>query len=128
VELADGGQFANLSRTAYLNDHALRRNVERWVENLVNASIDVAKIVLASQGLPMPQTYREALSELVAVPVFKEIAAELAAFSRVRNLLADEYPDVRYSEIRRVADRANDLYGALARATQTWISAQGGTT
>ena len=115
VELADGGQFSNLSRTAYLNNHALRRNIERWVENLVNASIDVAKIVLASQGLPMPQTYRETVSELVA-------------FSRVRNLPAHEYPDVRYSEIRRVADRANDLYGALAHATQTWRSAQGGTT
>jgi predicted nucleotidyltransferase/uncharacterized protein YutE (UPF0331/DUF86 family) len=126
-ELTDGGQFANLSQAGYLNDRALRRNVERWAENLVNASIDVAKIVLASQGLPMPQTFRETLSELVAIPGFREIAMELAAFSRVRNLLAHEYLDARYPEIRRVVDRANDLYGTLARVTREWISAQDGT-
>jgi predicted nucleotidyltransferase/uncharacterized protein YutE (UPF0331/DUF86 family) len=123
-ELADSGKFANLSRSGYLNDRTLRRNVERWVENLVNASIDIAKIVLASQGLPMPQTYRETLSDLVAVPGFEEIAPELAAFSRVRNLLAHEYLDTRFPEIQRIANRANELYGKLARASREWISAQ----
>jgi len=42
--------------------------VERWIENLVNASTDIAKILLASSKQVAPQTYRETLLHLSVIP------------------------------------------------------------
>ena len=49
---------------------SLRRDLERWAENLVNASVDFARIVLASSGGRIPETYREAVRDLSIVPGF----------------------------------------------------------
>ena len=47
AEIADAGDFSSLTRESYLTDSGRRRNVERWIENIVSASIDIAKILLA---------------------------------------------------------------------------------
>jgi hypothetical protein len=70
VELADAGTFASLSREQYATRASLRRDLERWAENLVNASVDLARIVLASSGGRIPETYREAVRDLSVVPGF----------------------------------------------------------
>lgn len=121
MELEAQPQFADITRAAYLSDGNLRRNVERWTENLINSSIDVAKIVLASQRMPMPQTYRETLASLEAVDAFSDISEELASFAALRNYLAHEYLDLRYPEIRRIVENAQRLYGGLVKATREWM-------
>jgi uncharacterized protein YutE (UPF0331/DUF86 family)/predicted nucleotidyltransferase len=123
-ELGARSVFADLDVRRYTEDANLRRNVERWVENLVNCSIDIAKIVVAAGGLPMPQTYRESLMSLGAVGEWRTIAEELSGFARLRNLLAHEYLDLRYPEVRRVVDRADEVFGGHARATRAWIERQ----
>lgn len=122
AELEDAPQYTGVSKDRYLTDRNLRRAMERWVENLVNASIDVAKMVLASEGLPPPQTYRETLGNLAAIPGFADIAAELATNARLRNAGAHAYLDMRFSEVSRVAEQATSLYGALAAATGSFLS------
>ena len=122
-ELSERSKFTALSSNSYLKDGSLRRDVERWVENLVNASVDIAKIVLASSGLPMPQTYRETLVSLAAVSQFESVAAALAQFTRLRNLLAHEYLDLRYPEIRKVVDESERVYGGLVGAARKWLAA-----
>jgi uncharacterized protein YutE (UPF0331/DUF86 family) len=121
MELGAQDQFADMTRAASLGDGNLRRNVERWAENLVSASIDVAKIVLASQRMPMPQTYRETLASLGAVSAFADFSDELASFAAVRNLLAHEYLNLRFPELQRIVDRAQSLYGELVNATRQWL-------
>ena len=101
AELGDGVSFKNLTRKTYETDAALRRNVERWAENIVNASIDIAKIILASEKKRLPQTYREILEELAQLENFDEGNAQvLAKFSKLRNILAHEYLDIRFNHIR----------------------------
>jgi len=121
-ELKDRTGFDGLTSTSYLADRSFRRDIERWVENLVNASIDVAKIVLASQGLPMPPNYRESLASLAAISQFKGVAVKLARFARLRNLLAHEYLDLRYPEIRTFLDEADEVYGGLLGAAREWLA------
>ncbi len=122
-ELTERSKFTTLTSNSYLKDGSLRRDVERWVENLVNASVDIAKIVLASSGLPMPQTYRETLASLAAVSQFESVAAALARFTRLRNLLAHEYLDLRFPEIRKVVDESERVYGGLVDAGRKWLAA-----
>ena len=50
------GHFADFTEKEYSNDVHKRNDVERWVENIVNASIDIAKIIVASQKKPIPDT------------------------------------------------------------------------
>jgi hypothetical protein len=51
--------------------------MERWVENLVNASIDIGKIVVAAEMLPLPHTYRETMETLAAVQRAADSAVDL---------------------------------------------------
>jgi hypothetical protein len=43
------GRFKKLKLDDYLHNWEERKIVERWTENIVNALIDIAKIVLASE-------------------------------------------------------------------------------
>jgi len=114
TEINDFPEFRTITQQAYESDTALRRNVERWVENIVNSSIDIAKIVLASGKKRIPQTYREILGEMSLLPDFPPEAAEtLAKFAKLRNILAHEYIDIRYNQIRQFIDETEDSYRRL---------------
>ncbi|OGW61262.1 MAG: hypothetical protein A2V83_04770 [Nitrospirae bacterium RBG_16_64_22] len=114
TELADHSKFAGIDERTYRTDADARRNVERWAENLVNASIDIAKIILASQKARMPQTYRETIEALALLPGFNPQTAEtLARFAKLRNILAHEYVDIRFKRIRQFVSDAGPLYGEL---------------
>lgn len=111
TELEDSHRFMNLTRKNYLEDSSMRRNVERWIENLVNGSIDIAKILIASSRQSVPQTYREILLRLDTIEHIGESAAgELADFSKLRNILAHEYLDIRYPQIEKFLEKAPSLY------------------
>jgi len=53
-EVDDYPAFSNLTWETYQKDKEKRRNVERWIENIVMSSIDMAKILLASENRPIP--------------------------------------------------------------------------
>jgi len=125
TELEDVPQFRNLSYQMYTKDSALRRNVERWVENLVNASIDAAKVIIASEKQPIPQTYRESLTRLKTIEVFSEPMVEcVAGNTRLRNILAHEYIDIRYKHIERFITTAEQCYLEFSNAVKEFIRVQ----
>lgn len=111
TELKDYPLFENIRQAEYEADHSLRRNVERWVENIMNASIDIAKILLASEHKRIPETYRKIMEELVCLENFNpETANSLAEFSKLRNILAHEYLDIRYQQIKNFLHKVSPLY------------------
>lgn len=59
AELADFPHFAKMAWEQYAEDRNVRRNIERWIENLVNCSIDMAKVLIISEGLTMPRLWDE---------------------------------------------------------------------
>jgi len=113
-EIADAGDFSSLTRESYLTDSGRRRNVERWIENIVNASIDIAKVLLASVQTRLPQTYREIFLNLGTLQDFDaETAENLSRFSRLRNILAHEYLDTRWARISAFIQEAVPYYHRL---------------
>jgi uncharacterized protein YutE (UPF0331/DUF86 family)/predicted nucleotidyltransferase len=121
-ELADINEFQNASKDQYIQDRSFRRNVERWVENLVNATIDISKTILASERSRMPRTYRETVERLGAVDVFDPaVCEELAEFARLRNMLAHEYLDLRFSRIREFIDQAPVLYESFLKSARSFV-------
>ena len=56
TELQDRERFRGITQRRYRSDRDLRRNLERWVETLINAAIDIGKVVLSSAAgrCPIP--------------------------------------------------------------------------
>lgn len=122
AELRDLPGFVDLDKATYENDPPVRRNVERLVENIVNASIDIAKILLAAEEKRIPQTYREALEELSLLDGFdREAAIRLSGFAKLRNILAHEYIDIRFPQIRKFILESEPAYRALLRFVKTRV-------
>ena len=113
-EVEDYRSFTELTKERYSSQSHVRRNVERFVENIVNSSIDAAKIILASQRLTIPQTYRETLHNLASIKNFPEnIAEEIAGYSKLRNILAHDYLDIRYQQIVNFIKTSEPSYRKL---------------
>jgi uncharacterized protein YutE (UPF0331/DUF86 family)/predicted nucleotidyltransferase len=122
-ELEDISQFRDLDFKRYSEDSSLRRNVERWIENLVNASIDIAKVLVSSEKQPIPQTYRETILRLQTVSGFdNESIDSLSRNVRLRNILAHEYLDIRYKHILLFIQNASNEYRHLIDAAREFLS------
>lgn len=110
-ELKDYDTFESLSWEEYNLDRSKRRDVERWVENIINSSIDIAKIILASEGLPLADTYKEIVGSLSLVSSFdREEIEKLSKWIRLRNIISHEYLDIRWASIKRFISEAKPLY------------------
>ena len=121
-ELSDYPLFESLSWEEYSTNRSKRREVERWVENLVNSSIDVAKLILSLEEIEVPQTYRAIVSLLGCGAGFdKQNAEELARYVRLRNVIAHEYLDVKWNSIRRFILQSEALYGRLVDEVRKYL-------
>ena len=121
-ELKDFPKFKKLNRKVYIENRDSRRNVERWVENLLNCSIDIGKIILTVRNRPIPETYREVLSNLGTLPNFTEaFGEELSRWTKLRNILAHEYLDIRWTNIKVFIDEAEPTFEELANKVEALL-------
>lgn len=92
--------FSGLSNRDYETDIHKRNEVERWIENIVNAGIDIAKIALASQKKPIPDTYRDVMKQAVWMFSLQEdFIGKFEQWVKLRNILAHEYLDIKWKKI-----------------------------
>jgi uncharacterized protein YutE (UPF0331/DUF86 family)/predicted nucleotidyltransferase len=109
-EFKDLEEFKKLTWSEYQKDRFKRRNVERWVENLVMASLDIAKITLAADKKEIPQTYKDVL-KIFGLHYFSPSFAErLSQFAELRNIVTHEYLDIKWSKISKFIKEAENLY------------------
>ena len=101
-----------------------RREVERWVEQLINAVIAVAEIVLASRRNVIPETYRRMVLTLGTVPPFDEgdFCKKLSELLELRNVLAHDYLDYRWKEIRFFLDDTEPLWHDFIEKIKRFLS------
>lgn len=110
-ELKDYPKFKHLTHEDYITDRDKRRSVERWIENIVNSSIDISKVILTLEGLSLPDNYKEIVSSLSAVKDLGAVEADaLSRWVRFRNIIVHEYLDVRWASIKKFIDETEPLY------------------
>ena len=124
TELQDSEQFRAVTLASYQTDRNLQRNLDRWVEMLINAAIDVGKIVLGSEQRPVPYTYGQILADLEATEHFSDLAGRLEPLAALRNVLAHEYLELRFGRVASFAGAGADAIGRLAGLTQAWLQAK----
>lgn len=114
-EIKSYEDFKNLEWKEYSVNRHTKRDVEHWLENIVNASIDAAKIVLASEKLPRPETYKETMKslEIIKDGFDKKTAEKLSEFAGLRNIITHEYIDIRWRQIQEFIKTSKPFYEYL---------------
>ncbi|MBI2251856.1 MAG: DUF86 domain-containing protein [Armatimonadetes bacterium] len=125
VELKDIKGFSALDYSAYQNNRPKRREVERCIENIVNSALDVAKIILIHKEVSVPDTYRDYFLKLLAVGISsKSTAFGLAKWVKLRNILAHEYLDIRWNNIKEFINEGYIFFQNLLKDAQKYLKSQ----
>ena len=122
IEIKDYAKFKDLKQNDYLTDIDKRRNVEKWIENIINSSIDISKIVLTLEGINLPDNYKGIVALISAVKDFSTIESEtLSKWVKFRNIVVHEYLDIRWSSIRKFIDRTGPYYRCLLESAKEYL-------
>ncbi len=125
AELKDYQIFKSLTWEEYRVKRSKQRDVERWVENIINSCIDMAKIILTSKGISLPDTYREVVASLSVVHGFdKEHIEKLSRWVRFRNIISHEYLDIKWSSIKRFINETKPLYQGFLNKTKEYLETE----
>jgi uncharacterized protein YutE (UPF0331/DUF86 family) len=109
TELKDLDDYKNLDFENYSQNRKTRRDVERLVENIANASIDIGKIILAGEDVELPETYKDIFIKLSEIRMIdKKLSEGLSDLVRLRNILAHQYLDIKWEMIKNFKDRGMD--------------------
>lgn len=121
-ELKDYAVFTHLAWEEYNHDRSKRRDVERWVENIIISSIDIARIILAYEGIPLPDTYKELVNLLSTIASFdKEDMRSLSRWVKLRNIISHEYLAIRWSSIKRFIPESNPLFERFLKSVKKYL-------
>lgn len=99
-ESGDFQKFSEYTWNDYQFDRDKRRNIERWIENLTNSSIDMAKILLAAEDFPIPQSYKEILFAFGARYFNEDFGKTIENWAILRNIVTHEYLDIKWNSIK----------------------------
>ncbi len=121
-ELKDYETFITLTWEEFNSKNSKRRNVERWIENIINSSIDIAKIIIIAEGLPLADTYKDMITALLQVPGFEQCNMEkISKWVRLRSIITYEYLDIRWASISKFLAEAKPLYDDLLKKVKNCL-------
>jgi len=110
-EVEDYVLFEGMAQDDYIQRRSKRRDVESWIENQINVTVDIAKVILNAEGLPVPDTYREIVASLAIFSAFKKETIEaLSRWIRLRNIISHEFLDVKWDSIKKFILGGSALY------------------
>jgi len=121
-ELSDFSKFSKIDWKTYNIDRDTRRNLERWIENIINWSIDIAKVILAVEDMRIPTSYKGILKKLGATQHFDEAFGDnISQWTSLRNILAHEYLDIRWRPIKQFIQTAEPIYRQLISTIKLFL-------
>ena len=122
-EVDDYPAFSNLTWETYQKDKEKRRNVERWIENILMSSIDIAKILLASENRPIPDSYKEILYHIGLIGDFdEEFGKKLSRWAGLRDIVVHEYLDIRWRNIIEFIKDSEPAFRELIKGIKKILS------
>ncbi len=78
---------------------------------MINSSIDIAKLILTSEGHLLPDTYKDVVKNLSLVSGFSEEGIQkLSKWVSLRNIISHEYLDIRWASIRKFISESRFFY------------------
>lgn len=117
------GVHADVSLDGYLRRGGPRREVERLLQLIVEAAVDVnVHVVTELEGKP-PSDYRSSFMAAAGHGLIAaELAERLAPAADWRNILVHEYGDVRDDLVHASIAPALEDFRAFAVSVERWLS------
>jgi uncharacterized protein YutE (UPF0331/DUF86 family) len=113
-EVDEFAMFSDLTWEIYQKDKVKRRNVERWIENIVMSATDLVKVLLASENRPIPDSYKEILYNVGLIADFdEEFGKRLSRWAGLRNIVVYEYLDIRWKNIKEFIGEGEPVFRQL---------------
>jgi len=109
-EWEDFDEFQKMTGLDYLEKSYKRRDIERWIENLAMASLDIAKIILASERELIPDSYKDTLRRFTIRHFDERFADRFSKFAEFTNIIVHEYLDIKWIHIKNFIKEAGELY------------------
>ena len=108
--------------TALAGNAVLRAAVERWLQVAIEACMDVAYHVVASQGWTPPESARAAFGALAAHGMLpSDLTHRLGSAAALRNVLVHDYVSIDLERLARIVrDDLGDLRD-FARIASGWV-------
>ncbi len=121
-EMHSYSYFLTFSFSEYQDAHK-RRDIERWVENMVNSAIDVGEIILASEKKKIPDYYKDVFIQLGLLRQFKSMNVQkFTGWVKLRNILAHEYLDIKWQRISIFVKEANPHFKGFLENTKKFLN------
>ena len=115
-------RFKKLKLDDYLTNWDERKIVERWTESIINALIDIAKIVLASEKKEIPKSYGDALFYFgFMLSLGEEDSEKLSEFAALRNIMAHEYLEILYGRIQNFIKEFPRFYKKISNFLEKYL-------
>ncbi len=122
IELSDLRQYQGVRYSDFNSDRPLRRNVERMIENICNSMVDIGKIILAQYDIEMPDTYGDVFIKLEVVGfIDRPLSVTLAQATKLRNVLAHQYLDIKWKYIEQFLQRDYRQVEEFLGQVERWI-------
>lgn len=120
-EMDSYGYFSVFSFVDYQDLHK-RRDLERWVENMINSAIDIGEIILASERKKIPDYYKDIFVQLGLLAQFKPINVERwTEWVKLRNILAHEYLDIKWHKIEDFIKNSNVQFKVFLESAKKFL-------
>ena len=106
-----------------LKDDIIRYwGIERGLEILIQSVIDIANIIISSNNIEKPLTYRDTILELSKIKILpKSFAEELSKMAGFRNILVHDYAEVDEEIILEVLDKKLDDFIEYISYINKWL-------
>ena len=120
--LSDLRPIADLSLSEYMSDRLRRKAVERLLQEVVEAAVDVNLHVLRTLEVELPGDYYTSFIELGRRGVIaQELAEQLAPAAGLRNRLVHEYDTIDDSIVLDAVGLANHDFRAFVTAIEGYL-------
>ena len=114
--------YRQFSWNDYNEDPRKRNEIERWLENLVNATIDMAKVIVGSKKYLVPPTYRETVRDALRIlELPEEFETRFEKWVQLRNVLAHEYLDIKWKRLEDFAKTSEPYITNFVSAVKTFL-------
>lgn len=121
-EFNEIGEIKEMSYRDYITDRFIRKVVERWCENIVMAILDIAKILLASERISPPQTYKEILQIFGTIYFNEDFGKKISWFAIMRNIIVHEYLDIKWRRIEKFIYEKEETFPKVIDRTKALLN------
>jgi len=120
--LADLAAIEGLSLAEYMTDRLRRKAVERLLQEVVDAAVDVNLHLLRTMQVQLPGDYYTSFVEIGRQNVIApDLAETLAPAAGLRNRLVHEYDEIEDSIVLRAVGDARRDFGAYVSAIERYL-------